>query len=47
MLGESSKIGREAVHSKVNLVPQKMLKKTSSFKMAVSKAASRRCSQNS
>ena len=38
--------GRGVVHSKVILVPQKMLNKTWILKMAVCKAASREFNQN-
>ena len=44
--GGRSKNGGGLVYSKVILVPQKMLNKTSNLKMAVCKAASRRCNQN-
>ena len=44
--GGRSKNGRGVVHSKVILVPQKMLNKTWIFEMAVCKAAGRGCNQN-
>ena len=39
-------MGGGVVHSKVILVPQKMLNKTSNLKMAFCKAASSGCNQN-
>ena len=44
--GAGAGAGRGVVHSKVILVPQKMLNKTWILKMAVCKAASREFNQN-